>query len=54
MENKTNETIIEGRKFRRLIDKKTNTWGRTSGWITTDRPFRKAIPISINNIQKEK
>jgi len=46
-----NETIVTGRKFRRLIDKKTNTWERFCGWHITERPFTKAIPLDS---EKEK
>lgn len=54
METKINESIIEGRKFRRLVGRETNTCERISGWIATDRPFKKANPLNINKIQKEK
>lgn len=54
MEIKINESIIEGRKFRRLVDRESNLWARISGWIVTDRPFKKATPLNINKIQKEK
>ena len=55
-QNKTdvNEKLITGRKFRRLIDKESNIWERTSGWVVTDRPFHMAVPITINKTQKEK
>lgn len=54
MKTKINKTIIEGRKFRRLIDRETNTCERISGWIVTDRPFKKATSLKIIKIQKEK
>lgn len=54
MGNKINETIIDGRKFRRLIDKETNTWERFSGWCVIDRPFKRAVPINNTKTQKEK
>lgn len=49
-QNKTEvvEKVITGRKFRRLIDKDSNTWDRFCGWAVTDRPFRKGTPITIN------
>lgn len=49
MKNETNKTIAEGRKFRRLINKENNTWGRFSGWCVTDKPFKKAVTINNPN-----
>lgn len=52
--SKISEEIVIGRRFRQLIDKETNTWGRICGWYVTDRPFVKATPIDSNKTQKEK
>lgn len=41
-----NETVITGRKFRRLIDKESHNEIITTGWYKTDRPYKKATPIS--------
>ena len=52
MENKINETIVEGRKFRRLINKEANTLERFSGWYVTDRPFECGILMDVRKIMK--
>ena len=48
-----NKAIVEGRKFRLLIDTEPKNWTRFTGWTVTDRPFKKATPIIKNKKTKE-
>ncbi len=47
-----NETVVTGRKFRRLVDNEAKNWDRFCGWNQPVMPFKRAIHISTDKIMK--
>lgn len=42
-ETKINETIVTGRRFRKLVDPETKNWTRISGWVKTSDITKESI-----------
>lgn len=49
---KISETIVTGRKFRRLVDNEAKNWDRFCGWNKPVMPFKHATPMSSKEIHE--